>query len=80
MQWLRQIPLRSLDYLQKKYTNQIIILRCLNIYVLFRGLDSDVENLLHKSIATLRSLEVRSLGAEIKEIVIPELSLSTFAG
>src|SRR5699024_2788088 len=39
------------------------------------GLDPDVEQLFQQAIATLRSL-----GAEIKEIVIPELTMSTFAG
>ena len=39
------------------------------------GLDPDVEKLFHHAIGTLRSL-----GAEIKEIVIPELAMSTFAG
>lgn len=39
------------------------------------GLDQDIENLFHHAITTLRNL-----GAEIKEIVIPELNMSTFAG
>lgn len=39
------------------------------------GLDPDVEKLFHHAIETLKNL-----GAEIKEIVIPELSLSTFSG
>ncbi|MBY0095722.1 amidase [Mesobacillus maritimus] len=39
------------------------------------GLDADVETLFTKAIATLRSL-----GAEIQELNIPELSMSTFAG
>ncbi|WP_080875221.1 Asp-tRNA(Asn)/Glu-tRNA(Gln) amidotransferase GatCAB subunit A [Oceanobacillus timonensis] len=39
------------------------------------GLNPDVEKLFHQAIATLRSL-----GAEIKEIVIPELDMSTVTG
>src|SRR5699024_2184632 len=39
------------------------------------GLEPDVEKLFQHAIATLRHL-----GANIKEIVIPELSMSTFAG
>lgn len=39
------------------------------------GLDQDVEKLFQHAITTLHSL-----GAEINEIVIPELSLSTFSG
>lgn len=40
-----------------------------------KGLDQDVEKLFQEAIATLGSL-----GADIKEIAIPELSLSIFAG
>ncbi|MCJ7842281.1 amidase family protein [Lederbergia sp. NSJ-179] len=39
------------------------------------GLDPDVESLFNHAIVTLKSL-----GAEIREIEIPELSLSTFSG
>lgn len=39
------------------------------------GLDPDVENLFKHAIETLQHL-----GAEIREIVIPELSMSTFSG
>ena len=39
------------------------------------GLDPDVEKLFQNAITTLRNL-----GAEIKEIVIPELEMTTFAG
>ncbi|QKY71000.1 amidase [Lentibacillus sp. CBA3610] len=39
------------------------------------GLDPDVEKLLQNAITTLKSL-----GAEISEIVIPQISMSTFAG
>jgi len=41
----------------------------------FERLDSDVEKLFNHAIAILRSL-----GAEIIDIVIPELSMSTFSG
>jgi len=40
-----------------------------------QGLDPDVENLFRKAVTTLHSL-----GAELKEINIPELSLATFSG
>ena len=39
------------------------------------GLDSDVEKLFQYAITILKNL-----GAEVKEIVIPELTMSTFAG
>lgn len=39
------------------------------------GLEPEVEKLFHSAVATLRNL-----GAEIKELEIPELSMSTFAG
>lgn len=39
------------------------------------GLDPEIEKLFHNAIATLRYL-----GADISEIVIPELTMSTFAG
>jgi aspartyl-tRNA(Asn)/glutamyl-tRNA(Gln) amidotransferase subunit A len=39
------------------------------------GLDQDVEILFHSAIKTLQNL-----GAEVKEITIPELSMSTFSG
>ncbi|MFD1706728.1 amidase [Siminovitchia sediminis] len=40
-----------------------------------KGLDPDIEKLFHRAVSTLRAL-----GAEIKEIEIPELSMSTFSG
>lgn len=40
-----------------------------------KGLDRDVEKLFQQAIVTLKYL-----GAEIKEIVVPELNMSTFSG
>ncbi|WP_085993098.1 Asp-tRNA(Asn)/Glu-tRNA(Gln) amidotransferase GatCAB subunit A [Oceanobacillus senegalensis] len=40
-----------------------------------KGLETDVEKLFHNAVAT-----IQDLGAEIKEIKIPELSMSTFSG
>lgn len=40
-----------------------------------KGLDADVEKLFINAITT-----IRNLGAEVREIVIPELSMTTFSG